>query len=516
MSEEIIIEEKTNVEVTPQVAVEDVNQKKKVKQPKTKKEVQFSLREFGRRKLMITLVFFAVLLITVGYTSYQSTQNVAGLAELYGQQTKIEQFKGVLPKFLLPLNDYLLVKNKNDIDKIQEANKVFTALYNEVSAFSILSAEDAKTLKSVKELMDEVRTLAEDITTERIPFDQAGSLAVVAESLVFVGQDKITKIAEQLNQALAEETATKTAQMEKLTLINILVIIGILFLLFTLDRVFIKNTIGYISSASKEVAQSSEHIVSFVDRQADASSAQANTVVGVTAELNEMSRAAQKIAATASSVDRIASATSVSAVEGGAAVNEAIGHMDLIRKDVMKIAEKVSDSGRKAEQILESVDSIQEIADETHLLALNASIESAAAGEFGKRFAVVASEVRRLSERAREFTEEIQVVVNEVHDSTKDSIQVTQKGLESVAKGVQIAQMAGQALGKMESMSEKTSRAIRTIAAATQRQSDSSQDFAQTMEAIADLIQNSATQMQGSKEAAAQLNDVAEKLRKFV
>jgi methyl-accepting chemotaxis protein len=180
------------------------------------------------------------------------------------------------------------------------------------------------------------------------------------------------------------------------------------------------------------------------------------------------------------------------------------------------IAEKVTDAGRKADQILESVDSIQEIADETHLLALNASIESAAAGEFGKRFAVVASEVRRLSERAREFTQEIQVVVNDVHRSTNASIQVTQDGLEEVAKGVEIARRAGAALEKMQDMSTKTSKAVRTIALATKQQSDSSEEFVMTMKDIAQLLQDSAAQIQSSKDSAEQLNHVSDELKKFV
>jgi len=176
----------------------------------------------------------------------------------------------------------------------------------------------------------------------------------------------------------------------------------------------------------------------------------------------------------------------------------------------------VTDAGRKADQILESVGSIQEIADETHLLALNASIESAAAGEFGKRFAVVASEVRRLSERAREFTEEIQLVVNDVHASTRGSIEVTQKGLEEVAKGVQITRRAGDALKKMQDMSDKTSQAVHTIAQATARQRENSHEFILTMEDIASLLQESAVQMKNSRDSVVQLTNLSDELKKFV
>lgn len=475
-----------------------------------------NLQDFANKKKGLMILLFSILLLLVGYTSYQSIKNIDDLTFLYEQQTKLERFRAALTDLTLPLNDYVIAKNDADIRKIKQAGKDFNSLYSEVSSFALLTEDDAKALKSVSELMFEVGVLADDITGGKLPFEQVGSLAIVAQSLVLVAQNKVNKVASHLNEDIQQEVQAKTEQLTLLTVINILFTMSILFLVYMFDKRFMRDVTTSVAGASIDVASSSENILLFVDRQATASVTQAKTVAGVTEELEAMSLSAAKIAATANSVEKIASATSVAAVQGGEAVNEAIGHMEIIRAEVMAIAEKVSDAGRKAEQILESVDSIQEIAEETHLLALNASIESAAAGEFGKRFAVVASEVRRLSERAREFTEEIQVVVNEVHMSTKESIEVTQQGLESVAKGVQIAQRAGAALTKMEAMSDKTSKAVRTIAIATQRQSDSSEEFVETMQAIASLIQDSAEQMKDSKGAAEQLNDVAAKLRNFV
>ena len=480
------------------------------------KKTALNLQAFASRKMKLTLIFFIPLIAVVAYTSYQAMNNVSVLTSLYEQQTKLEKFKGSLPNILLPLNDYLLVKSKGDIEKLDQAVKDYKKLYAEVSQFENLNDEDAQALSEVSQMMGEVTRLAEDITSGEIPFEQADSLAIVAHSLVFVGVEKVNAVAEHLNEILSHKTGKNIFEMKMFSMVNIALIIGVLILLFILNKVFTRNITEMIADASKNIANFSEEILLSVDRQATASSTQAGTVVGVTEELNEMSVAAVKIAATANSVAKIAVATSSAASEGGRAVQEAIGHMELIREEVTRIAEKVTDAGRKAEQILESVDSIQEIADETHLLALNASIESAAAGEFGKRFSVVASEVRRLSERAKEFTEEIQVVVNEVHSSTKDSIIVTQKGLEEVAKGVQIARRAGDALGKMQDMSSKTSQAVHTIAMATQRQSDSSQVFVDTMRQITSFLQESAEQVHISRESATELNEVSDKLRKFL
>ena len=482
----------------------------------TTEKTKVNIRTLARRNMVWSILFFAVLGATVLFTSIQASKNMESLATIYGHQVQLEKFRAILPNILLPLNDYIMTKNEGDVQKIKQANIAFQNLYKEVSAFSGLSTEDKKELKSVKDLMTEVESLANDIISGAIPFEQAGSITIVAQSLVFVGQDKVNTIATHISQMLNQEVVDKEAQMAWLTWINIGVIVVILLLLVYLSRLFTSNITNQISSAAQNVALSSEDILMSVDRQATASNTQADIVVNVTDELSSMSSASSKIAQTATSVERIASATSHAAEEGVKAVNEAIGYMDKIREEVTLIAEKVTDAGQKAEQILESVDSIQEIADETHLLALNASIESAAAGEFGKRFAVVASEVRRLSERAREFTEEIQVVVDDVHQSTSASIEVTQEGLEEVAKGVEIARRAGVALERMQDMSVKTSKAVHTIALATKQQSESSQEFVDTMKDISTLLQDSAAQMQKSRDSAGKLNMVADELKKFV
>ncbi|GEM_PF-1287217 len=475
-----------------------------------------SLRQLARKNILWSVLFFLVLLVTVAYTAMQSLTSMSEISKLDGQQVKIERFRSSLPNVLLPLNDYVMVQNQNDIVKIKKAKALFATLITEVAGFPNLSPNDAKDLDSVGKLMAEVSQMAEDITSGVIPFDQAESLVLVAQSLVFVAQDKLDAIAQHLNQSLEAETAAKIERTTILTWLNIAVIVAILGLLVLLNRGFANSVTTRITDAALNVAASSAELLLAVDRQTTTSNTQAGTVVNVTKELGSMSEASKKIAATALGVERIAKATAASATEGAAAVNEAIGYMDKIRDEVLLIAEKVTDAGRKADQILESVGSIQEIADETHLLALNASIESAAAGEFGKRFAVVASEVRRLSERAREFTEEIQLVVNDVHASTRGSIEVTQKGLEEVAKGVQITRRAGDALKKMQDMSDKTSQAVHTIAQATARQSENSHEFVLTMEDIASLLQESAVQMKNSRDSVVQLTNLSDELKKFV
>ncbi|MDQ6952637.1 MAG: methyl-accepting chemotaxis protein [Mariprofundaceae bacterium] len=480
------------------------------------KRTVISIRQLARRNTLISIALFAVLIGTVFFAFNRASEGINQISALNSQQTSLESFRASLPNVLLPLNDFTLTGNKEDIGKIKQASNAFLKLYTQVSAMPSLQVADIKRLKEVHDLMQEVIKISQDITSGKIPTQMASNVTVVAQSLVFVAQDKLNSVATQLATSLSTEQSAKENQIQLYSMINVGIIIFIVFVMAFFNRSFVTNIAGAIGQMSEGVSHASSEILTAVDSQATASSTQAQSVAGVTMELEEMSGSAKKIATTAASVERIAAATAFSAEEGAEAVNETIGYMERIRKEVALIAEKVTDSGRKSEQILESLGALQELADETHLLALNASIESAAAGEFGKRFSVVAGEVRRLSERARQFTEEIQIVVDDVNKSTRESIEVTKKGLEEVDKGVSVAQNAGQSLSKMKSMSEKTSQAVRTIAQATKRQDESSQEFVLTMRQISDLLQDSAAQMDKSRDASYRLNDVADDLQKLI
>jgi len=474
------------------------------------------LRALAQTNIFISIGLFIFLIVILSGAFTKANSDVSELSKLNEQRVTLEHFKSTLSNILLPLNDFVLTSNKEDIPKVQKASAEFSKISAEVQAMPGLSESSKNKLKEVNDLMKEVMQLANDITGGTISLSMAGNMSIVAQNLVFVSQIKLQAISSQMEKLLVQQTEEKEGAMTKLSFFVMALVVGLAIMMIYLNLRFSRQMSGNIEKVAASVTDAATEILHGADQQATASDTQARAVAGVTSELEEVSQAARKIAATANSVERVAQATAVSAADGSKAVNEAIGYMDRIRQEVNTIADKVTDASRKAEQILESIDSIQEIADETHLLALNASIESAAAGEFGKRFAVVAGEVRRLSERARDFTNEIQTVVDDVHKSTHESMEVTQRGLEEVAKGVEIALRAGVALEKMQGMSNKSSQAIQTIAKATSRQDETSQEFVLTMRQISELLKDSATQMQASREAANRMNAAAGDLQKLL
>jgi len=475
-----------------------------------------SLRKRANRNVGISLLMLVILIGTAGFAANRANESFESLNKLYGEQIELERFRASLGSLLAPLNDFSLTGNKADAEKLTGASKEFSRLDNDVRNLSALLENDLKELKEVSGLMQQVIDMASSIVSGKIPASQAKNVTVVAQNLVFVAQEKVNTVATGLNERLNADVKDKRQQLSTLAIASLVVMLVLVLVLVVSSRYFVSSSANMITDVAYRVTNASGDILSAVDQQASASGTQAKSVEHVTDEMEDLSRDSQQIAKTSKDVVRIADATRKAAGDGGQAVIDAIRYMERIRGEVSSIAEKVTFAGEKAAQITESIGSIQEIAEETHLLALNASIESAAAGEFGKRFAVVAGEVRRLSERVREFTNEIQTVVDDVHRSSQDSIAVTREGLEEVAKGVEITKRAGEALQMLQTMSEKTSQAVQHIAKATDKQDASNREFIETMRQISQLLNDSNQQMQTTRESASHLRNVAEELHQMV
>jgi len=261
-----------------------------------------SLRQLANRNIILSMILFAAMIGAILFAFDRAGKGLTELSELYDQQSRLEQFRSSMPNVLLPLNDYTLTQNQEDVGKIDKASQEFLRLYGEVTILPILTDVDNKELQEVFELMQEVIGIADDIVSGKIPTAMAGNVTVVAQSLVSVGQEKMEDVASRLEKAMTSETAAKIAEIEKLAVINIALIILVIIISALLSRSFVNSVSATISQVAKDVSYSSNEILGAVEQQANASDTQARSVSGVTMELEDMSESAKKIAKTASSV----------------------------------------------------------------------------------------------------------------------------------------------------------------------------------------------------------------------
>jgi methyl-accepting chemotaxis protein len=268
-----------------------------------------------------------------------------------------------------------------------------------------------------------------------------------------------------------------------------------------------------LQQASIQITGASTQVLTAAEEHASGSVQQAASIAQVTATMEELTSTAKQIAMSATSVEKIADDSAQAAHAGYESVGAALEAMEKIRRRVADISGKTLLLGERSQRISEVLNLIKDIAGEIHLLAVNAAIESAAAGEHGKRFAVVASEVRRLAERTRESAEEIKGIVGEIQSATNTSVLATEQGVKEVENGVSLATRARGSLEQIIQMVDRTTQAIRQITFATQQQQSASEQIAETMREVAEVTRHAASGMKQSANSVGELNLLADQFK---
>lgn len=262
-----------------------------------------------------------------------------------------------------------------------------------------------------------------------------------------------------------------------------------------------------------EIAKTMDQLVMAIDQVASGSQEQSNSVRITSNTVNQMAVAIEDVAANAQTVSAGAAETSSIAQNGGKAVTETINGMERIKQTVFETAAKIRELGEQSQQIGEIIQVIDDIAEQTNLLALNAAIEAARAGEHGKGFAVVADEVRKLAERSGKATKEIADLITSIQNGTENAVTAMGAGTKEVEKGSELAKDAGVALENILEAIKKSVQQIENISAATEEMAASSTEVVNAIANVAEITeQNSAASQQmaaSSSEANTSIQNIA-------
>ena len=268
----------------------------------------------------------------------------------------------------------------------------------------------------------------------------------------------------------------------------------------------ITATVERTESAAQTLASSAQQAAAAAGTTSESATSMAAVVEQMSVSITQVAESARKALKTASEAAKLSDS-------GGGVIEEATSEINRIADTVRRTSRAISVLDESSAKISTVVQVIKEVADQTNLLALNAAIEAARAGESGRGFAVVADEVRKLAERTGKATSEINAMVVQIQDETRNSLTSMETAVHQVDRGVELAGAAGAAIRSIRGSVDQVLAVVNEIDSAIEEQSIASQQIAQRVEQVAQASEENNVAAKGTAGAALTLSDLAAGLR---
>jgi twitching motility protein PilJ len=264
-----------------------------------------------------------------------------------------------------------------------------------------------------------------------------------------------------------------------------------------------------LDGAARQTQALSQHL-------AKSSSAQTRQIASATESIGAMASSIEEVSGNAERAADVARHSVDIAHKGGEAVRRTIDGMNAIRETIQETSKRIKRLGESSQEIGNIVELINDLAEQTNILALNASIQASMAGEAGRGFAVVADEVQRLAERATNATKQIDALVRTIQTDTNGAVVSMERSTADVVGGATLAENAGSALEKIEQVSNQIASLVHNISASARSQSQSSQSVARNMQVLREISSQTAEATNSTSDAIGKLAQLSAALRKSV
>ncbi len=274
---------------------------------------------------------------------------------------------------------------------------------------------------------------------------------------------------------------------------------------YTIDQ--LRVLVSQINETAVQVSSAAQSSQSTALNLAQASESQAKEIAGASAAITEMALTIDRVSSNARESAAVAQRSVAIANTGAEVVQNTIKGMDNIREQIQETSKRIKRLGESTQEIGDIVSLINDIADQTNILALNAAIQASMAGDAGRGFAVVADEVQRLAERSSGATKQIEALVKTIQSDTNEAVISMEQTTSEVVRGARLAQDAGAALTEIEAVSQELAELIENISSAAADQATSAGQISSTMRVIQEITSQTSA---GSTETARSIGALAE------
>jgi twitching motility protein PilJ len=278
----------------------------------------------------------------------------------------------------------------------------------------------------------------------------------------------------------------------------------------------LRTLVTTINETSEQVSSSAQESQTTARDLANAAEQQAQQITSATSAINQIVSSMDVVSKDSAESADVAERSVKIASRGAEVVRETISGMDSIRDQIQETSKRIKRLGESSQEIGSIVELINDIAEQTNILALNAAIQAASAGEAGRGFAVVADEVQRLAERSTSATKRIETLVQTIQSDTNEAVNSMEQTTAEVVAGARLAEDAGSALGDIERVSHDLSALIQNISAAAREQSAAATDISVSMNAIQEITSQTSQGASQTADSIGTLAQLASDLRRSV
>jgi twitching motility protein PilJ len=283
---------------------------------------------------------------------------------------------------------------------------------------------------------------------------------------------------------------------------------------YTIDE--LRALVTGVNNASTQVSAKSQQAQSVSVQLLDAAEKQSREIQSTTEQVLSVANTLSTVSTNAEESSKVALRSLAASDKGRFAVQNSIAGMNDIREQIQETSKRIKRLGESSQEIGEIVELISDITEQTNVLALNAAIQAASAGEAGRGFSVVAEEVQRLAERSAEATKQIGAIVKTIQADTQDAVVAMEKSTAGVVEGAKLSDAAGQALSEIDSVTTNLASLIQKISSDTQSQAASANKVARNMQDILEINRQTTAGTQQTASSIQELADVASDLKSSV